>query len=134
MNTCRRRNTKQRQFVLKELRASRSHPTVGELYEKVRQHMPNMSLGTVYRNLDILQETGQAIRLAGINGSEARYDGCTVPHLHFQCRDCGSLHDLEMNVASLDALIGQAPEGHIVAGYQVILHGTCQNCSRTGSN
>ncbi len=130
MSGCQRRNTRQRQVVLQELRATKTHPTASELYKRVRQQMPRISLGTVYRNLDILQETGQAIRLAGIEGQEARFDGCPDPHMHFQCRECGKIHDLDATWPGLNDLVGTTFEGHRIEGLQVILYGSCQRCSR----
>jgi Fur family transcriptional regulator, ferric uptake regulator len=128
MAGCQRRNTRQRQVVLQELQACRTHPTASELYRRVREQLPRISLGTVYRNLDILQEKGQAIRLAGLEGQEARYDGCAEPHLHFQCRDCGAIHDLAASWPPLDDLLGPTVEGHDVTGAQVLLYGCCRAC------
>jgi len=126
--TCQRRNTRQRQVVLEELRATTSHPTAGELYRTVRERMPRISLGTVYRNLEILQESRQAIRLAGCSGQEARYDGRTAHHLHFHCCVCHRICDLDTVLPLLDDLIGTTISGHEIAGYQVILQGTCREC------
>ncbi|MDY0110327.1 MAG: transcriptional repressor [Candidatus Krumholzibacteria bacterium] len=129
MAGCQRRNTRQRQMVLQELRASYVHPTAGEIYQSVRDRLPNISLGTVYRNLDILLETGQAIRLASILGQEARYDGRCEPHVHFQCHECGRIYDLNSAWPALDDLVGKMLEGHAIAGFQLLLHGTCLECS-----
>ncbi len=132
MATCQRRNTRQRQVVLEQLRASHSHPTAGELYHQVREVMPRISLGTVYRNLDILQEAGLVTRLAGVEGSEARYDGHCEPHLHLQCRACGLVRDLAVGCASVAELVGKTIEGHHVTGYQVLLQGLCRECAASG--
>ena len=126
--TCQRRNTRQRQVVLEELRADCGHPTAGELYRKVRERLPRISLGTVYRNLEILQETGQAVRLAGCSGQEARYDGRSEPHLHFHCTQCESITDLETMFPLMDDMIGSTLENHAIDGYHVILRGSCQRC------
>jgi Fur family ferric uptake transcriptional regulator len=128
MTVYQRRNTRQRQVVLEELQASVSHPTAGELYRTVRERLPRISLGTVYRNLEILQETGEAVRLAGLAGQEARYDGHTQPHLHFQCRHCNRILDLETVMPVLDDLVGSTVEGHEISGYNVILQGSCREC------
>jgi Fur family ferric uptake transcriptional regulator len=126
--TCQRRNTRQRQVVLEELRSDFSHPTAGELYRKVRERLPRISLGTVYRNLEILQETGQAVRLAGCSGQEARYDGRPEPHLHFYCHECDGVQDLDTVLPVLDDLVGSTLEQHAIDGYHVILRGTCRRC------
>jgi Fur family transcriptional regulator, ferric uptake regulator len=132
MAGCQRRHTRQRQVVLEQLRACYCHPTAGELYQRVREYLPRISLGTVYRNLDILQESGQAIRLAGVMGSEARYDGRCEPHLHFQCGQCGQILDLQTEYPALDELVGTTVEGHTVTSYQVLLHGDCRTCALSG--
>lgn len=131
MTTCQRRNTRQRQIVLEALRATCEHPTAGELYKTVRERMPRISLGTVYRNLEILQETGQAVRLAGCSGQEARYDGRCDPHLHLVCGECGGVRDLDTVLPVLDDLLGTYLEGHEVDGYHVMLRGTCRQCRDT---
>ncbi len=128
MIECQRRNTRQRQFVLQALQESHAHPTAAELHETVRHHLPRISLGTVYRNLDILQETGQAMRVPGGDGNEARFDGRTTPHHHFQCRRCGSLRDLESMLPAVDHCVGTTLEGHHVEGYSLVLRGVCSGC------
>jgi len=132
MSATQRRNTRQRQVVLEELRATRSHPTAGELYHSVRDRLPRISLGTVYRNLDILQETGDVIRLAGCVGQEARYDGNPEPHLHLQCQRCQRVCDLDTVLPVLDDLVGSTLEGHGIDGYHVILRGVCRHCRNGG--
>jgi len=128
MPICQRRNTRQRQVVLEELQACRTHPTAGELYKSVREHLPRISLGTVYRNLEILQEVGQANRLSCCSSSEARYDGRTAPHLHFQCRHCQQVRDLDVVLPLLDDLVDTMVEDHEVSGYNVVFEGTCRDC------
>ena len=130
MTTLQRRNTRQRQVVLEVLRAESGHPTAGELYRTVRQEMPTISLGTVYRNLEILQETGEAVRLSCCSGQEARYDGHPQPHLHFMCDQCEAIVNLRAVLPVVDDMIGSPLEGHEVNGYHVMMRGTCRNCLR----
>ncbi len=127
-STCQRRNTRQRQVVLEELCTECSHPTAGDLYRRVRERLPRISLGTVYRNLEILQETGQAVRLAGCSGQEARYDGRSDPHLHFHCVQCDRITDLETVFPLMDDLIGCDLENNEIESYLVIMRGTCRRC------
>jgi Fur family ferric uptake transcriptional regulator len=128
MSVCQRRNTRQRQVVLDELRRDVSHPTAAQLFARVRERLPHISLGTVYRNLDILQETGDCQRLCGSGGNEAHFDGRTEPHLHLQCRECGTIHDLDTMLPLLDGMVGASVEGHQVEGYSLILRGVCRSC------
>lgn len=129
MATCQRRNTRQRRVVLEELRNRHDHPTAADLYDSVKAALPRISLGTVYRNLDILQELGQCVRLCGSQGAESRFDGRMDPHLHFQCRGCGKIFDLDTALPVVDEAIGQQLEGHTVEGYNLILRGICRDCS-----
>lgn len=128
MVMCQRRNTRQRRVVLEELQSRTDHPTAAALYEGVKEALPRISLGTVYRNLDILQEQGLCVRLCGSSGTESHFDGRTDPHLHFQCHRCGRIYDLETVLPIVDETINQRIEGHVVEGYNLILRGTCANC------
>jgi Fur family ferric uptake transcriptional regulator len=123
------RNTRQRQVILEELRRLTSHPTATELYEIVRQRLPKVSLGTVYRNLELLNQLG-AIRKLELGGSESRFDGNLTPHHHVRCNRCGRLDDLHGLPTGLVA----QPHGNL-GGYQIIGHrlefiGICPDCQR----
>lgn len=133
MTVCQRRNTRQRQVVLEELVADLRHPTAAQIYDRVRQRLPRVSLGTIYRNLDILEESGQCVRLCGSASTEARFDGRIEPHLHHQCRVCGSVRDLKTMLPVMDELVDGTIEGHHVGRYSLILHGVCESCRRVGS-
>jgi len=115
--------------VLDVLRALTCHPTANELFPTVRDHMPTISLGTVYRNLEILVEDGQVIRLDQ-GGPEFRYDGNTIPHNHFRCEQCGRVHDVGLVVTALESLVGTTVGRHKVTGYSLVLHGICATCDR----
>ena len=83
-----RRDTKQREAILKILRNTRSHPTADQIYDEVRKDIPNISKGTVYRNLQVLEEDG-AITELKINGTQSRYEVKQESHYHFRCENCG---------------------------------------------
>lgn len=87
------RNTPQRRAILEELRKLHSHPTAAEVYEAVRRHLPKISLGTVYRNLELLTEMG-AISKIEIAGKEARFDAVTERHIHVRCIRCSRIADV----------------------------------------
>src|SRR5258708_1361330 len=87
-----RRKSRQKQRLMELLRATDSHPTADWLYERMRSDFPNLSLGTVYRNLRIMCESGLIRELK--NGSSfSRYDARTEEHYHLVCRACGSIQD-----------------------------------------
>ncbi len=88
-----RRNTKQREIILKEIKKLYSHPTAEEIFEIVKKKFPEIGLATVYRNLDYLVRTGQIKQLNSILGAK-RYDGCVDKHCHLICKECNTIIDL----------------------------------------
>ena len=89
------RITKQRQIILDELCGVKTHPTADELYQMVRKRLPKISLGTVYRNLEILADCG-IIQKLDIGGTQKRFDGDASVHYHVRCGQCGRVDDLAL--------------------------------------
>ncbi|MGV1100205.1 Fur family transcriptional regulator [Thiovibrio sp. JS02] len=89
------RITKQRQLILDELCSVTSHPTADELYQMVRKRLPKISLGTVYRNLEIMSDCG-IIQKLDIGGTQKRFDGNASTHYHVRCSQCGRVDDLNI--------------------------------------
>ncbi|MFZ5776251.1 MAG: Fur family transcriptional regulator [Thermodesulfobacteriota bacterium] len=89
------RITKQRQIILDELCSVKTHPTADELYQMVRKRLPKVSLGTVYRNLEILSDCG-IIQKLDIGGTQKRFDGDASVHYHVRCGQCGRVDDLDL--------------------------------------
>jgi Fur family transcriptional regulator, ferric uptake regulator len=124
-----RRTTRQRQVILEELRKVTSHPTAIGVYEAVRRRLPRISLGTVYRNLDLLSEAG-LIRKLELGGGEARFDGNAEPHDHVRCVRCGRVDDLAG--PPLDLLGGRANDlGYRILGHRLEFLGICPQCQIT---
>ena len=86
------RNTRQRKVILEELQKVKTHPTAASLYTIVRRRMPKISLGTVYRNLELLNQLGM-VRKLDFSGAEARYDGNVEEHDHLRCVCCMRVDD-----------------------------------------
>lgn len=126
-----RRNTKQRQVILEELQRLKSHPSAAELYEAVRGRVPNISLGTVYRNLDLLAEVGK-IRKLSIGQAEARFDARTDAHYHVSCVECGRLDDVEDVSPDLGDHSLQSTKGFEIIGHQLQFIGICPDCRARG--
>jgi Fur family ferric uptake transcriptional regulator len=120
------RMTRQRKIILEELRKLKTHPTADELYDAVRERLPRISLGTVYRNLDVLQENGEVLKLESA-GSQKRFDGDIRPHYHVRCVRCGRVGDVENEVADLDVSGVNAP-GFTITGGTVEFYGVCDIC------
>ncbi len=122
-----RRNTQQRQILLEELCCMDTHPTASELYELVRKRLPRISLGTVYRNLEVLHQDGRIIKL-DLAGHEARFDGMVEPHCHVRCTECGRVRDLpEVDPRSFD-LNSAEINGFLIEGFKLEYFGICPKC------
>ncbi|HEY5616283.1 MAG TPA: transcriptional repressor [Bacteroidota bacterium] len=91
----RTKRSKQREKVFQVLKRTRSHPTAEWVHERVREQIPHVSLGTVYRNLHVLKEQGKILELDFGEGF-SRYDAFVEPHYHFVCETCGTVADLEV--------------------------------------
>jgi Fur family ferric uptake transcriptional regulator len=95
--------TRQRKTILEELERVTSHPTADEIFGMVRRRLPSISLGTVYRNLELLTQGGLIQRIGG--GKRMRYDAVVQDHLHVKCTGCQSVIDLpvesEVNVEAM---------------------------------
>lgn len=89
------RVTKQRRVLLDELCKLKSHPTADDLYQMVRQRLPRISLGTVYRNLELMAGQGLIQKLE-IGGTQKRFDGNADLHYHVRCLQCGRVDDLDL--------------------------------------
>ncbi len=87
--------TKQRQIILEELCKLKSHPTADEMYQILRRKMPRISLGTVYRNLEILSDCGM-IQKIDVGGTQKRFDGNADIHYHIRCLRCNKVEDIEI--------------------------------------
>jgi Fur family transcriptional regulator, peroxide stress response regulator len=122
-----RRFTKQRELIIKVLENNRTHPTADWIYEEVKKEIPDISKGTVYRNLQVLRESG-AITELNLDGILARYEEKQKTHYHFKCEKCGCIIDLdEPVVQGLNERIAKKT-GFKVSGHQAEFYGLCKNC------
>jgi len=119
--------SRQREALLETLRMRHDHPTADTLYHALREDFPHISLGTVYRNLNLLADMGVISRIRCEEGME-HYDSDTFEHYHFVCRKCGKLEDLPMKpVADLDRLAAEGGE-RLVESHSLIFYGQCASC------
>jgi Fe2+ or Zn2+ uptake regulation protein len=123
------RMTKQRRVILDALRKNHIHPTADTIYELVRKQMPRISLGTVYRNLEILTALGE-IQTLELSGSQKRYDGIAQKHYHIRCLHCGRVDDAP--IAPLNRLEDDLYESTVytIMGHRLEFIGLCQECSQ----
>lgn len=127
------RQTRQRAVVLDLLKNTTSHPNAAALYDEARRVMPNISLGTVYRNIRLLEQSG-TIRKLVLNSGVEHFDADLRPHHHFVCRSCGRVLDVGLNSElpsekELEKCCGmRAEEGFEVESAEVIFYGVCPSC------
>ena len=116
--------------AIKEFLATRcDHPTADVIYQNIKMIYPNISLGTVYRNLGLLVDIGEVVKITTGDGKE-HYDGNVMPHNHFVCKTCSSVIDLHMdNIDHIMETAGRYFNGHI-DGYTTIFYGTCGSCTK----
>lgn len=121
-----RNYSRQREAILEVLRSTKTHPSASAIYEEVRKKIPNISLGTVYRNLSALQESGEITNVWLGDGTD-RFDGDISPHLHLCCKKCGSISDLPIDNdfgVSLADKCGFKPDKSVY-----LIYGICKNCA-----
>jgi len=123
------RMTLQRQIILDELQRVKTHPTADELYEKVRVRLPHVSLGTVYRNLDVLSRSGAILKLA-YSGSQCRFDGMTNDHYHVRCVLCASVEDVTELPEGFQMSYPERLAGYQITGRRLEFLGYCPQCQR----
>ena len=122
-----KRYSRQRELIYEALRQTEQHPTAEMIYQWLKPANPSLSLGTVYRNLNLLADEGAIRRMAF---PVERYDAKTMPHPHFCCDQCGAVYDLHLPYdAELDrqALLAS---WHDVTGHEVVFHGICTKCKQ----
>ena len=121
------KHSKQREMIYAFLKTRKDHPTADVVYENVRIERPNISLGTVYRNLTLLTDLGQIQRLRVGDGTD-HFDADISPHYHFICSKCGAVIDLEMD--SIEDILDTAGENFdgTIEGHVTYFYGLCGNC------
>lgn len=121
------RVTKQRKAIFSALQGDSSHPTADEIYQRVKQRMPHISLATVYRNLKLLSQEGLILEIPTPDGP-SRYDPQTHQHYHFLCDRCERVYDVEIPVqAQLNRELGR--QGFSVRSHETVFYGLCRRCS-----
>lgn len=126
MNT-NKRNTVQRSLVLDAVRSMHNHPTSAEVYERVRIKHPAISRATVYRNLGVLAEAGDIVRVR-VPGGADHYDFREDEHFHGVCRECGAVCDIDAP-AGVDAFESLNAHGFQVEECSVVFTGLCPECA-----
>ncbi len=121
------RKSKQKETILRLVKGMTSHPTADYVYEEVRREIPNISLGTVYRNLRLLQQEGKILEL-GLAGTISRFDGNVQDHYHFRCEQCGRIFDVDEPVDVESNGRVSRKTGFKVSNHRLEFRGLCKDC------
>lgn len=120
--------SRQREVIYRILAGTTSHPTAEWVHQQARRELPSLSLGTVYRNLQILRDQGR-IREMTFGASQTRYDAMMEPHHHFICTGCGAMYDLHLVQAPTADLRRVLPAGATVETLHIECYGRCASCA-----
>jgi len=119
--------SRQREYIKSCLAATNAHPTANDIYLAVKEEYPKISLGTVYRNLSLLVELGEAKRLTDTNGTD-HFDAITRPHAHFVCAACQQIRDFPSILEAAAEAFASGFEGEIT-DYDIYFYGKCPACA-----
>ena len=123
-----KRYSRQREMIYRAVAESKEHPTAEMVYQWLKPVNPTLSLGTVYRNLNLLAEEGILIRMPF---PVERYDACTEPHSHLRCDSCGRVVDLNLDYdAALDAAVGKSAPELVIRCHDTVFYGLCAECRK----
>ncbi|MBN2569443.1 MAG: transcriptional repressor [Deltaproteobacteria bacterium] len=123
------RHSKQRQRILELLQSIGSHPTATWVYDQLRKEYPSLSMGNVYRNLNILVEQG-LVKSLDFGSTFDRFDANITPHYHLICENCGSVTDLDMPVENeLNHKVKRVTDFNVYY-HKIQFYGLCSKCRK----
>ncbi|MHB9292253.1 putative Fur family transcriptional regulator, ferric uptake regulator [Hollandina sp. SP2] len=140
-----RKHSKKREAILRMIRSTQSHPSARWVYEQLKPVIPGLSLGTVYRNINLFLEEGSVVSI-GVVGGEERFDGFVTPHPHLICTCCGAVFDLagDFSLVSFELPYPEVPEriplqdnqeqgvpGFLINYQKTLFYGICSRCIHT---
>ena len=124
----RSKHFRKRDAILAYLRSTDQHPSAETVYTALKQQIPDLSLGTVYRNISLFKDQGLIISLGSVGGVE-RYDGNVEPHVHFICTGCGNVIDLPgLSVPEKLNTAAAREADAVVEACHLTFHGRCSTC------
>lgn len=127
------RNTRQRALILDILRGTQAHPTAEAIYKEARRTMPNISLGTVYRNLNFLRAQGLVREVRSNDDASSRFEGACEPHAHFHCQVCLTVHDIPLPEAVASLSWDGVEKISRVRALELHVIGACRQCEGNGN-
>ena len=136
MHKLRRKHSKKREAILKALQSTTVHPGAQWVYDQLHPVIPDLSLGTIYRNLNLFLVEGSAMSLGVINGEE-RFDGCIKPHPHCVCTNCGKIFDVmppeekTLQLIEDSGFLLEIRNVFQIDYLKTIFYGICSDCGRS---
>ncbi|MFN2367075.1 MAG: Fur family transcriptional regulator [Desulfurivibrionaceae bacterium] len=127
------RMTNQRRVILEELSKIYFHPTASDVYDIVRKKLPNVSLGTVYRNLELLSSC-RTIQKLDFGEPHKRFDGNPEPHYHINCSRCGRVDDAPIELKPELEKEAEKISGYRIDSHHISYNGLCPDCVSTHSD
>lgn len=125
-----RKYSRQREAIKEFMTTRKDHPTADTVYMEVRKEFPNISLGTVYRNLTLLADMGEILRI-NVGDGTVHFDPDTSSHYHFICKGCGCVQDVELEKPILmSELVSKEFDGEIIDSV-TYFHGMCKSCQES---
>ena len=122
-----RNYSKKREAILAKIRSTTSHPTAEWVHRELKSDYPDLSLGTVYRNIGLFKEEGEIISVGTVAGQE-RFDGNVKPHAHFICGNCRAVIDIETPTVQPEAVEHLRQMGYGVDRVDLTVYGACSAC------
>lgn len=123
------KHSRQREAIKDYLSSVTTHPTADTVYMHIKEEFPNISLGTVYRNLNLLADIGEAIKITTPDGGD-RFDARTNPHYHFYCKCCKRMIDMDFDhMDKINHLASESFDGQIES-HTMLFYGICGDCLR----
>ena len=124
-----RKYSRKRDAILECICRTRRHPSAEWVYQQLKPEFPDLSLGTVYRNIALFKQEGRIQSIGVVNGLE-RYDSIVTPHTHFICTCCGAVQDVDAALPADTLRQGEEQCGGAITGYQLRLFGLCGGCKK----
>lgn len=126
-----RNYSRKREAILAKIRSTKTHPTAEWVYRELKDEYPDLSLGTVYRNIGLFKEVGDILSVGTVDGQE-RFDGNTTPHGHFICPKCQAVIDIAVPVEhpEISAFL-EKTMGFQVERVDLVAYGVCDTCLKT---
>ena len=125
--------SRKREAILSAICSTTTHPTAAWIYQKLKPEYPDLSLGTVYRNIARFKEDGVIVSVGVVDGQE-RLDGTVTPHAHFICSQCGSVLDVDLTQdKNLNRYVGEKLNCRIDS-HDLVFRGVCAQCLQSRKN